>query len=231
MIRHIESVVNNARTASSAAESRVAAIGPSSSPGIEEGQRRRLQELEAKIRDGRLSYVCVGLALAEIHDQRLYRERFPKFEDYCREKWSDSARYSRRLIAAAQIYAGLKDAGFSVLPDTEAQAQKLFSFPPHERVAIWKAVVDEASEKGGAPISPKWIKRALNRRFPRPKQKDPSRPSRVKEALKLLEAMETNLNGSLGDQGAAMIAKIRAVLQRSSSRQRSKDSDTAGLDP
>ena len=47
----------------------------------------RLAELETVIESGIRTFVDVGRALLEIRDSRLYRESYPTFDEYCRERW------------------------------------------------------------------------------------------------------------------------------------------------
>ncbi len=46
-----------------------------------------LDRLEATTQDGLGTYVQVGDALTEIRDRRLYRDTYPSFETYVRDRW------------------------------------------------------------------------------------------------------------------------------------------------
>ena len=50
-------------------------------------QQARLATLEAIVERGLDTFVQVGLALAEIRDARLYKQRYGTFEAYCSERW------------------------------------------------------------------------------------------------------------------------------------------------
>lgn len=66
-------------------------------------QQARLATLEAIVERGLDTFVQVGLALAEIRDARLYKQRYGTFEAYCRERWGFSRSRGYRLIRAAEL--------------------------------------------------------------------------------------------------------------------------------
>ena len=50
-------------------------------------ERGRLAECESIIKEGLGTFLAVGRALAEIHDNRLYRETHKSFKKYCSDIW------------------------------------------------------------------------------------------------------------------------------------------------
>jgi len=65
----------------------------------------QLKHSEEKIeRATRNAFYEVGLELRHIRDERLYRERYARFEDYCLERWEWTAERVRQLINAATVY-------------------------------------------------------------------------------------------------------------------------------
>ncbi|MHC1766436.1 MAG: hypothetical protein AB9869_19400 [Verrucomicrobiia bacterium] len=70
-------------------------------------QRVRYQACEAVVAAGWQSFVDVGLALAEIRWDRLYKEEYDSFEVYCRVKWHDGRRNVYQLISAAELFTHL----------------------------------------------------------------------------------------------------------------------------
>lgn len=85
----------------------------------------RLAELETVIERGQQTFVEVGNALAEIRDQRLYKETHATFEAYCRERWGFGRNYANKQIAAAHGVAAL---GTDVpIPKTEGEARALLT--------------------------------------------------------------------------------------------------------
>ncbi len=91
-----------------------------------ESQARPLTRLEPEVQREVWQEVVanpVANALLEIRDSRLYRQQFPTFEAYCRERWGIGLRYSNRLIAAAEVVGAL--GAIAPMPATESQARPL----------------------------------------------------------------------------------------------------------
>lgn len=100
--------------------------------------RRRLTELEGVIERGRQTFVEVGEALAEIRDQRLYRDTHGTFEDYCRERWSMDRVNAHRHIEAAQVVGMLSTDN---RPSTVRQTRELAR--AEDPAATWQRVTEE----------------------------------------------------------------------------------------
>lgn len=66
-------------------------------------ESRRLIELERIIEQGKLTFIEVGNALAEIKESRLYRCDYSTFEDYCKSRWNFTRQHAYRLIECAPI--------------------------------------------------------------------------------------------------------------------------------
>jgi hypothetical protein len=80
--------------------------------------------LEATIECGLKTFVAVGLALAEIRDQQLYRNQgWSNFQDYCHERWALKKSQVYRLMDAAEVARALSPSGD--IPQTESQAREL----------------------------------------------------------------------------------------------------------
>lgn len=61
---------------------------------------QRLAELERTIGQ---CFTTAFEALAEIRDKRLYREKFPTFEEYARSRWGVTASRLRQLSRATEV--------------------------------------------------------------------------------------------------------------------------------
>jgi hypothetical protein len=66
-------------------------------------EHKRLHSLEQTVAQGLETFLEVGLALAAIRDERLYRERHARFADYLRERWQLSRGRAYQLIDAARV--------------------------------------------------------------------------------------------------------------------------------
>ena len=77
------------------------------------------------IGSGWQTFVQVGLALAQIRDDRLYKVDFDTFERYCQVKWQYGRRYVNQLISAAQVFTYLGATGSQQKPEHERQVRPL----------------------------------------------------------------------------------------------------------
>ncbi|MDH4317114.1 MAG: hypothetical protein OEV64_01870, partial [Desulfobulbaceae bacterium] len=150
-------------------------------------EQKRLSELEGIIAENFKGFVAVGMALAEIREQRLYRQSYNTFEAYCLELWDMAYRHANRLIASAEVIDNLSTnvngtnwsqtndemspigdiinvKNFSqptnpILPSNEAQARELAKLSPEEQVQVWQDLIDQS--KQGSKITAKAIKNAV----------------------------------------------------------------------
>lgn len=104
-----------------------------------------LQECEAVIERGIKTFVDVGLALMEIRDNRLYRQDFATFEDYCRDRWGMARRTAYQYLDAALVVENVRNCA-QILPTTESQARPLASLAPAQQIQAWKLAVETAPE-------------------------------------------------------------------------------------
>ena len=131
---------------------------------VTEAESDTLHECEETIRRNLGGFLDVGRALTRIRDDRLYRAKFKRFEDYCREVWDFGKAYAYKLIAgpavvenlaASTIGDGAKAEGGGrkgegetttpvVLPATESQVRPLTGLTPQEQVKVWQRVLDRA---------------------------------------------------------------------------------------
>lgn len=89
-------------------------------------------------------------ALREVHDQRLYREQYDTFEQYCQKRWGISGSYGMRLIrhVSYQPIGGLETAN-------EAQTRQLERLSPRQAEAVMRKVT-----QSGAKVTAQAIREA-----------------------------------------------------------------------
>lgn len=92
-------------------------------------QLERLRELETVVEDGLATYVAVGLAIAEIRDQQLWRadpKAPPLWEQYCKRRWGWGPKRASQLIAAGKYATKLVRVtrGNHLVPPTEKAARR-----------------------------------------------------------------------------------------------------------
>jgi hypothetical protein len=111
--------------------------------------------LESTIETGKKAFEAVGIALASIRDDRLYRQTHDTFEDYCRDKWGWSRQRAHQLIDAASL-STIVDNG----PANEGQARPLTKLDtPEQQVAAWELAGDIAADEN-KPVTAKHVERA-----------------------------------------------------------------------
>ena len=133
---------------------------------LSEREETLLAELEAVIETNMKGFVLVGMALAQINEQRLYRVRYPTFEEYLLKVWDMARRTGYQLIEAAAVHENLKQLVEDVthgrqeddvrhgaqteiiLPQNERQARPLTLFEAEEQREIWLEVLDKANASG-----------------------------------------------------------------------------------
>lgn len=107
-------------------------------------EQSELESYEVTIQLRLHSFVAdVGSALLAIRDDRLYRQQYPTFEDYCRERWGMVSRHVNRLIAAAKVVSHLGPMGLS-LPITERQVRPLTVLSPDQQREAWTVALETA---------------------------------------------------------------------------------------
>lgn len=138
------------RVQSAAGLATTAVSSPGLRPVLTGKELNRLAALEEVIRRELDSFLQVAEALLEVRKERLYRERYPTFEEYCERQWDMSARRARQILAASQVVENLRlpeNVG-AVLPVTESQARPLSRLAPEEQRPAWDAAVAAAEERG-----------------------------------------------------------------------------------
>jgi hypothetical protein len=125
-------------------------------------QVNKLLKCEEKIAKAMLtSYYEVGQQLAVIKDGDLYTDQYATFAEYCKERWSFSPDYGKKLIRAAAAVKYLLEnrqdntrvSSYLALPSTEAEARPLTKLDPEDIPAVWEKVIDEAAvDDHGNPV-------------------------------------------------------------------------------
>ncbi|MDF1659993.1 MAG: hypothetical protein P1U58_20425 [Verrucomicrobiales bacterium] len=120
-------------------------------------ERIKFAGLELKIRELLLSFIDIGEALECIRKNRLYREEFDTFEQYCCKRWNFSRQRAYQLIEAAKV-ADYLSTNVDTWPSNEAQVRPLIGQPYDEVVRAWKLAEKLAGKKD---ISGRLVKEAV----------------------------------------------------------------------
>jgi hypothetical protein len=116
-------------------------------------ERKNLEAYEETIRAHNESFVEAGLALGSIGDQKLHRETYQTFEEYCAEQWGWGRQYVYKLIKAASAWKHLKEEmtpiGDMQLPKNESQVRELLRLGDDKKqwVLGWKKAVKLAKTR------------------------------------------------------------------------------------
>ena len=137
----------------------------------------RLVALECEIEKGRKTFVEVGLALAEIRDNRLYRSDYGTFEQYCQEKWGFKKSYAYQIIDSASVAKSM-----SAVADigSERAARELAKVSP----ALRAEVVEKAAATG--KVTAKSIREA-------------SEPVHLEEEKPRIKTMDEEFSEAMGN--------------------------------
>lgn len=116
-------------------------------------EAQELAECEAVLRGDLGAFFRVGKALLKIRDDKLYRDRYGTFEEYCREAWQISRTYAFERIEAAKVVDNLQTFGIAEHPSNERVAQELVPLrnDPQLMAEVWQEVVQEAQASGRKP--------------------------------------------------------------------------------
>ncbi|EUA09393.1 parB-like nuclease domain protein [Mycobacterium kansasii 732] len=115
-------------------------------PAMNPAEARALTQHETVIERGIKTFIAVGTALAAIRDQRLYRERYATFENYCHMRWGLSRSRAYRLIDAANVVDSMSPIGDTV-PATESQARELMGLTPTQAATVMRVAHEQTSGK------------------------------------------------------------------------------------
>jgi hypothetical protein len=121
-------------------------------------ERVRLGQLELVIERGLSQFLAVGKALMEVRNSRLYRDRYPTFEAYCRERFALARSTADQIVRSASTAQLLIDNGVELPANTsEAVVRPVSALrSPELQTATWK-LIEAASPQCGPtqPISSK----------------------------------------------------------------------------
>jgi hypothetical protein len=129
------------------------------SSGLTAAEQGRLAELEAVVERGIKVFYEVGVALLEIHSDRLYRATHSRFEDYLDERWGMSRSRGYRLMDAARVAVS----PIGDIPANEAQARELVPLLGDE-AALFE-VARELREGYGGRVTAERIRDVVKKHF------------------------------------------------------------------
>lgn len=127
-------------------------------------ERSRFNEIEKSIERTKMAFIECGQLLMEVRDQKLYREEYPSFDDYCSVRWKFTRQRASQLIQAVVMVKQLPER-VSTRVDSEKSARELAQVPKDKRVAVMDSIPEKME------ISPKTIKAAAEEKEKEPLDK------------------------------------------------------------
>lgn len=120
-------------------------------------RKNRLHELEVIIYANQLK---IGEALSEIRENRLYRDEYSSFDEYCQERWGHNRSWADRLIKSVNLISALDqkveddlDPIGSRFPLNESQARALRGLNTDEQIQVMNDVIASGQKVTAALIS------------------------------------------------------------------------------
>jgi hypothetical protein len=101
-------------------------------------ERNNLVELEQTIQKNLTAFYEVGFALMQIRDNRLYREIYGTFEEYCKSKWDISRPRAYELMKAAEVKDNLS--ATADIPERHLRPLTRIKDPAEQREVYQRAV-------------------------------------------------------------------------------------------
>ncbi len=120
--------------------------GKEKTPPLTAEERERFVTLDRQVED---SFLTAARALREISERRLYRESYPTFEDYVRDRFDFTKRLAYYYIDAAKVADNLFQSELKVhiMPTSETQLRPLKSLPSEQQRVVWEKSVEKANGK------------------------------------------------------------------------------------
>lgn len=125
--------------------------------GLSTEEQKTLAGCEAAIDRNRAAFMETALALCIIRKQRLYREKFKTFEEYCQTRHGFGRKYGYRLAKAGQLLTEMGPIGDTALT-SESAARQLLKAPKAKRLEVLEKAKAEA---GGKSVTAAKIKEAV----------------------------------------------------------------------
>lgn len=177
---------------------------------LTEPEATALASYEETIAGGLASFMRVGLALAAIRDQRLYRVTHRGFEEYARERWGLGRAHAYRHIQAAQLAHVVSPVGDT--PPGESVLRELG--PLREDIdAVQKAWRTACERYGNRPTATQ-VRQVVSDIAPASPRRDGDGERRLRN---LSATVKANI-GSLQSLDAAALDRLAPATRRELAR-------------
>jgi hypothetical protein len=131
-------------------------------PPLSKAERKQLNKYEKIIAKGRDTMLKACKALKGIRDQRLYREKFDTFEDYCLKTWNLARSSAYQRLTWAQAHEVLSATADKAIEINERQARALGGLSDEDMVRVWKQAVKASNAQNPTTKDIKAARKELN---------------------------------------------------------------------
>jgi len=106
---------------------------------LQSSERERLLNLENEIQEDLKAIFRIGMNLLEIQNNKLWRDNYKSFEDYCNDRWQKGSNWARKMIKAVEVK--------EIVPiENEWQARQLTDLPDEDKVVVFDKALDEVGD-------------------------------------------------------------------------------------
>jgi len=186
-------------------------------PDLTPAEQNELEHLEMVIKNGWTHFLEVGHALIIIQTDRLYRDKYETFEEYCRNSLDMSRSHAYNLIGSTEVFDQLSaNADIKVKPQNEFQVRSLIAVPKEKRALAWKK-----AEATGKPVTAKLVNQVAAEFKPAKSGKpglhesSPATPKRINlgPALRLLARAEQAASDNKNQLVLKELSALRKCLE------------------
>lgn len=187
---------------------------------LSHNDRRDFVRLDKAVRRGAAAFLECGLALAEIHDRKLWKAgTHATWESYVREVLGMSKPYAHRLVTAARIATHLAESlpiGNDlprVLPLSESQIRPLGRLKNPE---LWTPAWDLATERADGQPTPELLRDVVAEMMaedPAPAAPRPTQKQKLTEIIRFIR--EANTAPDPRDRVEALLRELEMLLKLS----------------
>ena len=103
--------------------------------------RDRLLNLEGEIQEDLKAIFRIGMNLLAIRNEKLWKDNYKSFEDYCNDRWQKGSNWARKMMKAVEVK--------EVVPiENEWQARQLSDLSDENKIEVFNRAVDEVNDPG-----------------------------------------------------------------------------------
>lgn len=191
---------------------------PQGETALNAAEEFKLNEFERIIELNIGGFMLVGRALKAISDQKLYRAKFTRFQDYCHARWGLSDKHAYRLIEAYTCVDKLQKELVSPIGETrfpihESQVRPLTPLVPEKQVKAWQQVLKACK---GKPITADEVQNVVDKMQGQPgKVKATKSKTKSKKAEQKLVKIDELVTEALEeDESKLTVAGLKKILEK-----------------